>query len=186
LRGYDYNPEQARQLLRQAGLPLPLHTVLWHGLQEPYRYIAEGVQGDLKQVGIEVDLKPVTYAQLVSAMALRGQVPMAVSGWNVAIPDGMDMLGQQFDGRSVTNAFTWNETFYQNPDVDRLLDEAAPEINLERRYGLYQKVEQMIMHDAPLALLGHMNKYALRQRRLKGPLLEPLWIYRFDRVWIED
>ena len=111
---------------------------------------------------------------------------MAVSGWNVAIPDGMDMLGQQFDGRAVTNTSTWNMTFYQNREVDRLLDEAAPEIHLQRRYKLYQRVEELIMQDAPLALLGYMNKYALRQRRLKGPLLEPLWIYRFDRVWIEQ
>ncbi len=186
LRGYDYNPEKARQLLRQSGLPLPLRTVLWHGLEESYRYAAQGVQADLKRVGIEVELKPVTFAQLISAMQTRGQVPMGISGWNVAIPDGMDMLGQQFDGRSVTNPFTWNTSFYQNPQVDRLLDEAAPEVNLERRYKLYQRVEEMIMQDAPLALLGHMNKYALRQRRLKGPLLEPLWIYRFDRVWVEE
>ena len=186
LRGYDYNPEKARRLLQKSGLPLPLHTVLWHGLEEPYTYAAEGVQADLKQVGIEVELKPVTYAQLVAAMQVRGHVPMGVSGWNVALPDGMDMLGQQFDGRTVTNASTWNTSFYQNPEVDRLLDEAAPEINLERRYKLYQRVEEMIMQDAPLALLGHMNKYALRQRRVKGPLLEPLWVYRFDRLWIEE
>jgi peptide/nickel transport system substrate-binding protein/oligopeptide transport system substrate-binding protein len=186
LRGYKYDPETARQLLRKSGLALPLHTVLWHGLEEPYRYAAQGVQSDLKQVGIEVELKPVTYSQLASAMGVRGQVPMGISGWNVAIPDGMDMLGQQFDGRAVTNAFTWNYSFYQNPEVDRLLDEAAPEIDLKRRYELYQGVERLIMQDAPLALLGHMNKYALRQRRLKGPLLEPLWIYRFDRVWIQE
>jgi peptide/nickel transport system substrate-binding protein/oligopeptide transport system substrate-binding protein len=185
LRGYDYNPEKARQLLRDSGLPLPLRTVLWHGLDEPSRYMAQGVQGDLKQVGIELELKPVTFSQLVSAMEVRGQVPMGFTGWNVAIPDGVDMLGQQFDGRAVTNASTWNVSFYQNPTVDRLLDEAAPEIDLKRRFEIYQRVEQMIMQDAPLALMGHMNKYALRQRRLKGQLLEPLWIYRFDRVWIE-
>jgi ABC-type transport system substrate-binding protein len=186
LRGYDYNPEKARQLLRESGLVLPLHTVLWHGLEEPYQYVAQGVQGDLKHVGIELELKPVTYSQLYSAMAVRHQVPMGVTGWNVAIPDGMDILGQQFDGRTVTNASTWNVSFYQNPEVDKLLDEAAPEIDLKRRFALYQHVEKMIMADAPLALLGHINKYALRQRRLKGPLLEPLWIYRFDRVWIEN
>jgi len=186
LRGYDFNPDKARQLLRESGLPLPLHSVLWHGLDEPSRYLAQGVQADLKRVGMELDLKPVTFAQLFSSMEIRKKVPMGFSGWFAAIPDGVDMLGQQFDGRTVTNAFTWNQAFYQNPEVDRLLDEAAPEIDLRRRYETYQRAERLIVQEAPVAILGHQNKYALRQRRLKGPLMDPFWIYRFDRVWIED
>lgn len=186
LRGYEFNPDKARELLRQSGVPLPLQTVLWHSLNEPYPFQAQGIQADLKRVGIELELNPVTDAQLVSAMAIRREVPIGLTGWNVAIPDPVDMLGQQFDGRTITNAFTWNQTFYQNPEVDRLLDEAAPQIDLKRRFEIYQRAEQIIMQDAPYAVLGHMNKYALRQRRLKGPLLEPLWIYRFDRVWIQE
>jgi ABC-type transport system substrate-binding protein len=186
LKGYEFDPEKARRLLIESGLSLPLHIVLWHGLEEPYRYLAQGVQGDLKAVGIELELKPVTYAQLVSAMEIRREVPMGLTGWNVAIPDAVDMLGQQFDGRTVTNVATWNQAYYQNPEVDQLLDQAAPEIDLRRRFELYQRVEQIIMRDAPLVVLGYVNKFALRQRRLKGPLLEPLWFYRFDRVWIDE
>jgi ABC-type transport system substrate-binding protein len=185
-RGYDFNPEKARELLRQSGLPLPLHSVLWHSLNEPYTFQAQGIQADLKRVGIEADLNPVTGAQLTSAMGIRGRVPIGLTGWNVAIPDPVDMLGQQFDGRTVTNAFTWNQAFYQNAELDRLLDEASPQIDLRRRFELYQQAERLIMKDAPCAVLGYINKYALRQRRLKGPLLEPLWVYRFDRVWLDN
>ena len=186
LVGYEFNPDKARQLLRESGLPLPLHAVLWHGLDEPVRFLAQGVQADLKRVGVEVQLKPVTMAQLIEAMMVRREVPMGISGWFAALPDGADILGQQFDGRTVTNALTWNASFYQNPEVDQLLDEAAPEIDLARRFETYQRAEQIIVRDAPCVFLGHQNKYALRQRRLKGRLLEPLWIYRLDRVWIEE
>ena len=185
IRGYDYNPEKARQLVQASGLPLPIRTVLWHGLDEPARFLAQGVQADARRVGIEIELKPVTYAQLISALGMRGQVPMGLSGWVAALPDGADILGQQFDGRSVTNTPTWNGAFYQNPVVDRLLDEAGPESDLPRRFELYRRVEQIVVADAPCVFLGHSKRYALRQPWLKGPLLEPFFVYRFDRVWIE-
>ncbi|HRI16508.1 MAG TPA: hypothetical protein PLX89_26240 [Verrucomicrobiota bacterium] len=108
-----------------------------------------------------------------------------LSGWFVGIPDPVDMLGALFDGRVVTNAATMNLAFDNNPEVTRLLDHAASEINLPQRYAWYQQAEELIVRDAPWAFLGHQSIYALRQPWLKGPLLEPLWCYRFDRVWIE-
>jgi ABC-type transport system substrate-binding protein len=185
LRGYAYDPELARRLLATAGVSLPLHTVLWHAIDEQYRFAAEGVQGDLREVGIMVDLQSVTIPQLIASAETRGKVPMALTAWNVSIPDPVDMLGTQLDGRTLTNSPTLNYAFYRNPEVDHLLDLAAPEVDLPRRFGLYRRAEQLIVEDAPWVFLGHQNLYALRQPWLKGPLIEPLWWYRFDRVWIE-
>ncbi|HXI50341.1 MAG TPA: hypothetical protein VNH84_02520, partial [Candidatus Saccharimonadales bacterium] len=94
-------------------------------------------------------------------------------------------LGTQLDGRTLSNSPTLNYAFYRNAEVDRLLDLAAPEVDLPRRFGLYRRAEQLIIEDAPWVFLGHQNLYALRQPWLKGSLIEPLWWYRFDRVWIE-
>jgi peptide/nickel transport system substrate-binding protein/oligopeptide transport system substrate-binding protein len=185
LRGYDFNPEKARALLAETHLPLPLHTVLWHALDEPSQFLAQGVQGDLKQVGIEVDLKPVTFAQLISSGEVRHQVPMAAVSWTVSIPDPSDILGMLCDGRTITNPPTMNLSFYQNPEVNRLLDEAAPESDLARRFALYRQAERIIVHDAPWAFLGHGAVYGLHQRWLKGPWMDPIWIYRLDRLWTE-
>ena len=186
LRGYDYNPDKARELLRKSGLSLPLRTELWHtpgGLGET---AAQGFQWDLDQVGIKIELKPIAGSQMMPAMQTRRRVPMALWGWNVGIPDPVDMLGSQFDGRSITNASSLNYSYYNNPEVNRLLDLAAPEVNLPKRYALYQQAEKLIVRDAPWVFLGHKNIGVLRQPWLKGPLVEPLWWMRFDRVWIEN
>ena len=55
---------------------------------------------------------------------------------------------------------------------------------MPKRYALYQQAEELIVRDAPWVFLGHPNLFALRQPRLKGPLLDAG--YRFDRVWIEQ
>ena len=183
LRGYDYNPARARELLRESGLSLPLHTELWHDPGASAE--AQGFQADLDQVGIEVELKAISYNQLVQAEQTRGRVPMALDSWYVTIPDPVNILATQFDGRSVTNAATMNVAFYNNPEVNRLLDLAAPEVDLPKRYALYQQAEELIVRDAPWVFLCHGNLIVLRQPWLKGPLVDPLSALRYDRVWIE-
>ena len=182
LLGYDYNPETAREILRKSGLPLPLHTVLWH---DPSRSDeAQGFQWDLDQVGIKVELKAVSFSQLTQAQRTPDIVPMALDGY-FGFPDPVDMLGACFDGRTIKNASAFNFAFYNNPAVNQLLDLAAPEVELSKRYALYQQAEELIVRDAPWVFLGHPNLVVLRQPWIKGPLVEPLWWYRYDRVWIE-
>lgn len=184
LRGYDYDPSKARELLRESGLSLPLRTELWH---DPAASAdAQGFQWDLEQVGIKVELKAVAFGQLMEAQGTRGRVPMGYSGWYVAVPDPVDILGANFDGRYVTNAVMFNFSYYNNPEVNRLLDLAAPEGIDAKRHALYQQAEELIVRDAPWVFLGHWNLVVLRQPWLKGPLVEPLWWFRFDRVWIEN
>jgi oligopeptide transport system substrate-binding protein len=186
LRGYDYNPDKARELLRESGLPLPLRTGLWHGTSDANRNQAQGFQWDLKQVGIEVELKEVSGPELVASQSIRGTVPMGLSGYSPYNPDPSELLANNFDGQTITNRSAFNFSFYNNPEVNRLLDLAAPEVELSKRYALYQQAEELIVRDAPWVFLGHRNLFALRQPWLKGPIMGAMSGYRFDRVWIEE
>ena len=69
--------------------------------------------------------------------------------------------------------------------VDRLLDEAGPCPDPTRRFGLYHEVERILLREAPYVPLGHRKLFVLRQPWLKGDLIEPIWWYRLDRVWLE-
>ena len=186
LRGYDYNPDKAREILRESGLALPLRTVLWHTTNAEDRTEAQGFQWDLRQVGIEVDLKQVSAAEEVMLLLIRGTVPMGLTSYGTPIPDPSDLLAANFDGRTITNSSAFNFSFYNNPAVNRLLDLAAPEVDLPERYALYQKAEELIVRDAPWVFLGHRNCSALRQPWLKGPIMDAMSGYRLDRLWIEQ
>jgi ABC-type transport system substrate-binding protein len=185
LRGYTYDPTKARQLIHEAGVPLPIHLAMWHPIDDQSRFAAQGIQSDLKAIGIELDLHAVSYAELFSVAQTRGRVAMACSAWNSAIPDPVDMLGTQFDGRSVTNPATVNFAFYNSAKVNHLLDEAASEVDLKVRYARYREAERQILADAPWVCLGHLDILGLPQPWLRGPLTDPIYWYRFDRVWIE-
>ncbi len=185
LVGYPFNPPKARQLLAETGIPLPIHLTLWYATDQESIMQAQEIQADLHEVGIELSLRQASFSELNDAAEIPGKVQMSLSGWFTGMPDPKDILGSQFDGRTITNAATYNTSFYNNPEVNRLLDEASPTVEPARRVALYRQIEEIIVGDAPCLFLKHPNLCELRQPWLKGPLLEPLWPLRLDRVWIE-
>lgn len=185
LAGYPFDPPKARQLLVESRLPLPIHLTLWHGNIQDAIMGAQEIQADLHEVGIELDLKEATGGEMFDAAGIRGNVQMCLGAYLTEMPDPKDMLGSQFDGRTLTNTPSPNTSFYNNPEVNRLLDEAARTVEPARRIALYRQIEQIIVGDAPCLFLRHGNLCTLRQPWVKGPFLEPFWPIRLDRAWIE-
>jgi peptide/nickel transport system substrate-binding protein/oligopeptide transport system substrate-binding protein len=185
LIGYPFDRAKARQLLAESGIPLPIHLTMWYAPDQDSIMSAQEIHADLHEVGIDLELKQVTFSELSDAIDIRSNVQMSLCGWLTGMPDPKDMLGTQFDGRTLTNVPTFNSSFYSNQVVDQLLDEASSTVDPAHRIVLYQKTEEIIVGDAPCLFLKHNNVLALRQPWLKGPLLEPFWPIRLDRVWIE-
>ncbi len=185
LAGYPFDPPKARRLLAETGIPLPIHVTLWYATDQESIMQAQEIQADLHAVGIELSLRQASFSELNDASEIPGKVQMSLSGWYTSMPDPKDILGSQFDGRTITNAPTYNTSFYNNPEVNRLLDEASRTLEPGRRIALYRKIEGIVVDDAACLFLKNPNLCELRQPWLKGPLLEPLWPIRLDRVWIE-
>ena len=186
IQSHAHDINRARQLLREAGYPdgLPEPLQIVHGdLQHIARW-AQAIQADLQSAGIKVALRPVNNAQFGSLVGTRHKVAMCISDSNGNLPDPKDWL-IPFHSKSISEADSLNDSFYSNPIVDRLLDNAGPCPDATRRFDLYHEAERLILRDAPYVPLGHRKLFALRQPWLKGKLIEPLWWYRLDRVWIE-
>ncbi|HRY52152.1 MAG TPA: ABC transporter substrate-binding protein [Candidatus Paceibacterota bacterium] len=185
LQGYPYDPDKARALLAASDVPRPIRLSLWYPHEFECVMIAQRIQADLRGAGVEVELKEVTPAEMGMALSVRGKVPMALFGFITSVPDPKDLLVSLFDGRSLSNSYSYNFAFYANPKVDRLLDEAAAELRMPTRYALFQQAEEIIVRDAPFIFLGYPKFFALKQPWIKGRLIEPLWPFRLDRIWKE-
>jgi ABC-type transport system substrate-binding protein len=181
-----YDPNRARALLRQAGfsagLPKPLK--LWYPNTQIYRRWAQAIQADLAEVGVRIEPNGVTRAAFGEETSRRRTAELTLYGNNANVPDPSTFL-IFFHSRFITEEDSQNNFFYSSPKVDALLDRAAVCIDEPHRLELYQQAEEMILDDVPMIVLGHQNLFALRQPWLKGPLLEPFWWFRFDRVWLE-
>ena len=181
-----YDPERARALLREAGyakgLPKPLK--FWHINIQLYRRWATAIQDDLAKAGMAIELQEVSQSVFDNMTGRRNGAEMSLFAWTAGTPDASYYL-LPFHSRFISEESSQNGAFYHDATVDRLLDEAAVSVDEPQRLARYRQVEQKLVSEGTLIVLGHQNLFALRQPWLKGPLLEPMWWFRLDRVWFE-
>ncbi|MBM3263244.1 MAG: ABC transporter substrate-binding protein [candidate division Zixibacteria bacterium] len=184
--GYAYDPPKARALLAEAGFPTGFETELQMVAQnDTESKIAQVVQQDLEKIGIKTGLKPVTGATRIETLGRRRTVPFGTFAWYQDYPDPSNFLDVLFNGERITEVNSNNVAFYDNPQVNALLRQAAHSTDMTARLELYRQAEDLIVDDAPWVFLYHPKMYILRQPWLKGLKLNPVWPFRFERMWIE-
>jgi peptide/nickel transport system substrate-binding protein len=183
---YDYDPEKARALLREAGYPHGFATELWYILSRTADVrIAAGLQQDLGAVGIQVDLKPVSYSAFEVKVRSRRQVPCGLWGWMQDYPDPSDFLDVLLNGERITDEDCNNTSFYNNPEFNSLLARAAASTDPVERQGLFRRAEVIAMGDAPWVPILHEQIRILNSPRLHGTRPHPVWLWRFQYMWLD-
>jgi peptide/nickel transport system substrate-binding protein len=179
---FRHDPDEARRLLDAAGYPdpdgdgpLPRFALsLKTSTSEVYRVQAAAIQHDLARVGIAVDIKS-SELQTLFADVLRGNFQMYTLQW-VGVTDP-DMLRRVYHSRQAPPAGL-NRVFYQNPEVDRLIDAAASAGAAERRL-LYARAQQIIAGDVPYVSLWYKTNVAVFQPDITGVRLSPIADFGF-------
>ena len=152
LTGYSYNPDLARELLQESG-----YADAW--ASDDFPRITLSISGSFgaavpaylevileqwnQELGISVDIQQTEWATFLQDVNDR-KYQMFALGWVADYPDPENFLDLLFRTGSQNN-----NTNYSNPEVDRLLAEAAIERDRDRRFQIYNRVEQMIVDDAP-------------------------------------
>ena len=186
LEGYDHDPEKARSLLANAGYPEGFTTELMITAQSGIdTKIGQAVQQDLGEVGITVEIRPVTGSTRIEATGRRGAVPFSTFGWYQDYPDPSNFLDVLLNGNRITEVNSTNVAFYDNASVNALLNEASTSTDREHRLALYREAERLVVEDAPWVFLYYPQMYLLRQPWLKGLKLNPVWPIRYELMWIE-
>jgi ABC-type transport system substrate-binding protein len=179
--GYVHDLAAARRRLEEAGLAGGFETTLWASRDEGSMRLAQSMQEDLRQIGVTLSLKPVDFPALIEAVRHPGIVPLFMLGWEADFPDPSNFLTVLLHSRSRD---TNNNTFYSNPEVDHILDEADPLIDPTRRFALFHQAEVKIMQDAPWVPLFHPAGSVVRHPRLRDYPLHPLRPSRVEDVWL--
>jgi len=148
LEGYPYDPAKAELLLAEAGYPhgagFPV-VQLWtsHKAASTKAELA-AYQRYLADVGVQVEIHFAPDWPTYQSMLEHGKLSMFRLAWRADIPDPDNVLSPLLHSASPTN-----RTFYRNPQVDQLLEQARKEFNDVQRAALYHRVERMVMDDAP-------------------------------------
>jgi peptide/nickel transport system substrate-binding protein/oligopeptide transport system substrate-binding protein len=187
LPGYTYNPQRARELLAEAGYPggqgLP-KLELWSSVVSPEaRAEHEAIQRDLQQVGLTVETHTAENWEHYKTGVL-GQRPQALYryAWYADFPDPDNFLFVLFHSQSANNFASYN-----NPEVDRLLEQARGENDYLQRLQMYRRAEELIMADAPTVNLLYYTFEHLFQPYVRGIELNALGepYIPMKKIWLD-
>jgi len=150
LKGLEYNPEKAKQLLRQivynaaSAPPVTLVTVPVYGNLATY------VANDLQQAGINVKIEIVQKSLLLQQMA-RSDVAFFRGSWIADYPDAENYLSV-FYGK---NPAPPNYTRFSSKLYDQLYERAVSEATEDKRIALYRSMDSIIVADVPVIPLWY-------------------------------
>ncbi|MCL4863013.1 MAG: ABC transporter substrate-binding protein [Caldilineaceae bacterium] len=159
---YDYNPERARELLAEIGLdPASLGTVILDTYYNDQLSadVMTVMQANLADIGLTVDLMPMDGASWTSRYYDQKESQMSFTGGaNGADPN---RAYQYFYSTSPGNNYKYN-----NPELDRLLDEGRMEMDPARRTEIYQEACRVLGHDQPWVFLWQTVRYGIVSTRI--------------------
>jgi ABC-type transport system substrate-binding protein len=187
LRPYPHDPARARALLAEAGLGAGLAIeYAVHGDEEALK-IAASMQADLRAVGVTMDISVMAFPTLYPLIGKdRGGAPFTYMGWTADYPDPRAFLDVKFHSRQISeDGGSMNDSFYANPELDRLLDEAAVERDAEQRAALYRRAERILYDDAPWIWNYHQLMTEVSQPYVRGYTLHPIWLRDFTTAWLD-
>ena len=134
-----------------------------------------------KQIGANVATKAVQFPQLVTQFSQTREFEMILLG----ISEGLDPDTTQLWHSKSIGGGALNGMGYKNPKVDDLLDQAVKTLDREKRKGLYQQVQGILMEDLPAPLLTFPKSLWGVSKRVKNFNVGP-WNTSSPRPWFKD
>lgn len=174
---YKADKDRAKQLLKDAGYENGLQIELLHpdGRYPQDARVAEAVRAQLKEVGIDVTLTTMEWAQYIPHTGKpkeENTVQMAMLGWSTPTMDADYGLFSLFHS-SVQAPVGYNRGFYDSPETDQLLMTGRTATNNASRTKAYADATKQIWEDAPwLFLYSEIQVTAIR-KNVSGFVIHP-------------
>jgi len=177
--------DAARRLLADARVLPGFETTLTVSraprpyLLEPLRAAAR-IRDDLARVGLVVGLREVgSWAEQV-ALTSSGDFELALLGWRADTLDPNDFLTALVDSGSIGST---NRSRYASAAMDGLLKRARQDRSPGKRRALYRQAQELVQSDMPFVPLYHSSVLTAYRRELRGLVIGPTGVLRYDKAW---
>ncbi|MDG1096137.1 MAG: peptide-binding protein [Methylophilaceae bacterium] len=175
LKPYSYDPEKARALLKEAGFTKNANGILERD-GKPFAFeiitnqnkerekSAVIIQRRLKEIGIDVKIRAIEWASFISRFINTGDFDVVILGWGLGLdPDQYNIWhsSQQAPGQ-------FNFIGYNNPTVDKLLEQGRSELNPDKRQEIYHAFTEQLLADSPIIYLSAGYGLTAIHKRIEG------------------
>lgn len=169
--GYAHDPEAAREMLAEAGFEDGFSTELYVMNVDPNPRIAQAIQQDLSEIGIDAEIRSLAQSNVIAAGGAEDQAPMIWSGgmaWIADFPDPSNFYGPIL-GCAGAVPGGWNWAWYCDEEIDaRAADADAMVGDAAAREAAWRQIYLDIMEDAPWVPVFHEQRFTLHSDRIAG------------------
>ena len=187
---YALDVDQANALLDEAGHPMEggsrFALTIDYG-SETTKALAEYLRPALKKIGIDVTVRSApdfpTWAQRISTYDFDMTFD-TVFNWG----DPVIGVNRTYQSSNIKPGVIWSNTQqYENPEVDRIIEEAGTETDPDRRTELYYQLQEILNEDLPLYPLYAVPYHTITSTTVGNP---PRGIWAtcapMDRVYLRS
>lgn len=156
--GYVQNLDKAKALLAEAGIKPGTVQLEFASLGGPANFrtkLALLLQDNLSKVGIELKITENAWADILSQVT-KPETTRSLMGLSLAAdyadPDALLYQGWHSKGNGSWSGAMW----YSNPKLDTLIDQGRTVSDVEKRLGIYQEAQKILIEDSPGIFLANI------------------------------
>ena len=170
------NIEKAKRLLKEAGYdennPF-IFEIATSNSSSVRPYAAQILQHQLKKAGVVVNLRVMEWQAFLNMVVFPHEFDSVLLGWGLSsTPDPYLFWHSESDKKGGFNLIGYN-----NPVVDKMIEESQSMINREELSALWKKMFKVIVEDNPYLFLYIPNSITTVDKNIKNiePSLSGIW-----------
>jgi peptide/nickel transport system substrate-binding protein len=168
---------KAKALLKDAGYPDGIDAEIVARPQPDWELLAvQTMVEQWKEAGIRVKINVMPSQQYWQNWT---KVPFGFTTW------AHRPLGTMVLGLAYRTGGAWNESNWSNKEFDALLSEAEGYLDVEKRRGVMNKLEQIMLDDGPAVIPLWRAVFNYTDKKIKGYKIHPSIYIDAKDMWIE-
>jgi peptide/nickel transport system substrate-binding protein len=177
--GQYFDLEQAKQLMKQSKYPNGTEVLLLSGNAGTVPRQAEVLQAQLAKIGIKVNIELADAPTFRRRWLQERQWDLVQVQWDADLDPDETLYPELHSGEA------WNAGKWVNADFDKMVEGARSENDFKKRKKFYEEAVRVIVEDAPVAILLHLNEQKVFHKYVKGFQMIPAGLIDMHRVWLD-
>jgi peptide/nickel transport system substrate-binding protein len=185
-RGYEYNVEKAKALMKQAGYENGFTFECLGTNNESWGVVVvEALMPFLKQINVTVKPQQIEGAALTERVR---KMDYQAFIWSLSQGSGGDPVQAMMRWHSTNPPTAGNFISYGNPEFDRLVEQAAKERDQAKRLDLLRKADALFREAAPVWFFNYNKAVVAHQPWVHGiePVAIEMMYQDLTDLWVDD
>ena len=175
-----YDPQRAKQLLKDAGYPKGIDVNLAVGTwPEVVRY-AEILKQDAAPAGFRINIQTMPTSQYWEKWT---EVDLGITPW-MHRPIGTMVLNLAYIADDAGKPVPWNETRWSDPEFSKLLKEANGILNVDERRKIFCKLEDIQQSRGSIGIPFWRNAWYIMRKKVKNVTAVPPIYMTLNEAWL--